>query len=448
MEILTSPTGRYLLGRENKYLISRENIVSPFTKGLLYNWWSTQDQVMTMNYGYLYNYYAATDMKNIANTGWHVPLQADMQTLVTYLGGNSVAGGKLKETGLTRWNAPNTDATDIVGFSARPGGRRNHTGEFMEFFLNMWLWLADELQGQAVGVVMSNVHGAISSPVALSKNSGLSLRLVKDTTTLTHGQQGIYYGIDGKLYHSVCIGSQEWLAENLMETRYRDGSLIPYQSDSLTWAGISTGARCSYNNLQSTAATLKRLAPSGWHLPSDSEWNQLSAFLGGDSMAGAKMKQAEFINWEVPNTGADNNSGFTALGSGQREDITGYGNFTNFNQRALYWSNTPSNFPSYFIRMLQNDSSALTSLEGSPTAGFSVRLVKDTSYYSIGETLTDVEGNIYPTVKIGDQVWLSQNFKCTRFNDGSTIDIVSDAQQWISMLSPAVCVYNGNWDNK
>ena len=76
----------------------------------------------------------------------------------------------------------------------------------------------------------------------------MSIRLIKDSTTLTHGQTGTYTGNDGKVYRTICIGTQEWLADNLCETLYRDGSPIPEVTDNATWAALTTGALCAYNN--------------------------------------------------------------------------------------------------------------------------------------------------------------------------------------------------------
>jgi uncharacterized protein (TIGR02145 family) len=79
------------------------------------------------------------------------------------------------------------------------------------------------------------------------------VRLVKDTTTLSDGETGTYTGNDGKVYRTICIGTQEWLADNLAETKYRNNDSIPEVTDNTAWAGLSTGARCSYDNDPSNA---------------------------------------------------------------------------------------------------------------------------------------------------------------------------------------------------
>src|SRR5271157_74086 len=106
--------------------------------------------------------------------------------------------------------------------------------------------------------------------------------------------------IDGNVYHTINIGTQEWLAENLRTTRYSDGSPIPLVTDSLTWGKLITPGYCWYNNDSATfgrtygalynwhAVNTKKLAPKGWHVPSDSEWTILINFLGGEDVAGGQ----------------------------------------------------------------------------------------------------------------------------------------------------------------
>ena len=80
------------------------------------------------------------------------------------------------------------------------------------------------------------------------KKYGSPIRLIKISTTLSDGEEGIYTGNDGKIYRTICIGTQEWLADNLAETKYRNGDTIPEVTDNSAWAALTTGAMCVYNN--------------------------------------------------------------------------------------------------------------------------------------------------------------------------------------------------------
>lgn len=206
-----------------------------------------------VKYGLLYNWYAATDARNIANTGWHVPDNTnDFDPLIAYLGGTSVAGGKLKETGWSLWNYPNTGATNAVGFNSRPSGSRQHTtGMFLNIrlfanYLSKELYTADAYHALSTMYMLPELSGYTN--VTHHKGVGNSIRLVKDSTTLTNGQTGTYVGNDGKVYRTICIGTQEWLADNLAETKYRNGDAIPEVTNNAEWAALATGALCAYNN--------------------------------------------------------------------------------------------------------------------------------------------------------------------------------------------------------
>ena len=89
-----------------------------------YCWYNNDDFAYKTTYGALYNWYAVADSRNIAPTGWHVPTYVDWTTLTDYLGGESIAGGQLKETGTLNWKTPNTGATNSSGFTALPSGVR------------------------------------------------------------------------------------------------------------------------------------------------------------------------------------------------------------------------------------------------------------------------------------------------------------------------------------
>ncbi len=95
-------------------------------------------------YGRLYTWYAATDSRGICPTGWHLPTDAEWTTLTDYLGGSTVAGGKMKEAGFAHWSSPNTGANNSSGFTALPGVYRKFSGAFSSIGYNGYWWSATE----------------------------------------------------------------------------------------------------------------------------------------------------------------------------------------------------------------------------------------------------------------------------------------------------------------
>jgi len=170
---------------------------------------------------------------------------------------------------------------------------------------------------------------------------------------------------DGQEYKTVKIGEQVWMAENLNYTQKNVG--YAYDKDSLYTAGYGR----LYYGIKAKIA-----CPPGWHLPSDIEWTTLTDFLGGDSIAGGKMKVAGTSLWAPPNTGATNESGFSALPGG---DCDVYGNFGNMGGGACFWSSTESGSSGTVMwsRMLIFIKADITRENSSSFMMKSIRCVKD-----------------------------------------------------------------------
>lgn len=191
--------------------------------------------------------------------------------------------------------------------------------------------------------------------------------------------------IDGNVYQTVTIGTQVWMAENLKVTQYRNGDAIPNVTDQTTWEYLTTGAYCEYDNDLNNVATYGRLynwyavndsrdlAPEGWHVPSDNEWQILIDLLGGATVAGGKMKEAGYSHWDSPNTGATNESGFSVLPGGYRDGV----NFYTVGISAYFWSATERSSIYAWKRFLYNYHSHANRDSHGKRAGFSVRCVKD-----------------------------------------------------------------------
>lgn len=203
-----------------------------------------------IKYGLLYNNWACYDSRNLTASGWHLPTYAEYAALNTYLGGQSIAGGKLKETGLTYWNTPNTGATNEVFFNGRGCGQRIANGGFSELNTlgyNRALYTGYNVQVVLYATTAANIPSFLGN-TDNDKRLGWGQRAVKDSTTLSNGQSGTYTGNNGRIYRTICINGVEWLADNLAETKFRNGDTIPEVTDNAAWEALTTGALCAYNN--------------------------------------------------------------------------------------------------------------------------------------------------------------------------------------------------------
>ena len=138
------------------------------------------DDVNTDTYGFLYNWYAVDDSRIIAPDGWHVPTDDEWTTLTDYLGGTSVAGGKMKETGTEHWGSPNTDATNESGFTALPGGYRDYYGYYNNQGFSGYFWSSTELSSNYAWYRLLNYNTSGVYRTNDNKTYGFSLRCVRD----------------------------------------------------------------------------------------------------------------------------------------------------------------------------------------------------------------------------------------------------------------------------
>lgn len=190
---------------------------------------------------------------------------------------------------------------------------------------------------------------------------------------------------DGKNYNTVLVESQCWMAQNLNIGTKINGSQNQTNNQVIE--------KYCFNNLESncdiygglymwdeamqyvTTAGVQGICPAGWHLPTDAEWTTLTNFLGGESVAGGKMKEIGTTHWKSPNTGATNSSGFTALPGGEQN----YGNFYSLTFYTVFYSSSLSSmYSGPWIRVLSYDLANVTRdylYFSSQMVGYSVRCV-------------------------------------------------------------------------
>jgi len=198
--------------------------------------------------------------------------------------------------------------------------------------------------------------------------------------------------IDGNVYNTITITTQTWMAENLKTTKYNDNTPIPLVTDINEWILLSTTpGYCWYRNdtaaykatygalynwyvVDSASNGGKNVCPTGWHVPTEAEWTTLTSYLGGESVAGGKLKEFGTFHWLSPNTGATNESGFTGLPGGYRD---GNGLFYLGGSYGYWWSSSKSYSASYCRSMGCDISSVGGGYIYFPEKAFSVRCLKD-----------------------------------------------------------------------
>ncbi len=206
--------------------------------------------------------------------------------------------------------------------------------------------------------------------------------------------------IDGNSYKTVQIGSNCWMSENLRTTKYQDGTNIPidlsggdYGNESgETWSNRTSGARTIYGNNTNNLTTFgylynwfaavdpRGLCPKGWRLPTDSDWDDLTLYLGGESQAVNKMKVVGTTYWESPNLGATNESGFTGFPGGSRWSGS---TFQGIFKYGTWWTSSETGFSTASRRAIFNDSDYyLFDTNENKKNGLSVRCVIEQPFTS------------------------------------------------------------------
>ena len=261
--------------------------------------------------------------------------------------------------------------------------------------------------------------------------AGFSFFTIKD-------QAQIVSDYDGNSYNTVTIGTQVWMKENLKVTHYQNGDSIgttfPATKDisgettpKYQWAYNGSDSMGNiYGRLYTwhCASDNRNVCPTGWHLPSDAEWNTLKNFLGGESLAGAKLKEAGTVHWRSPNSGSDNSSGFLGLPGGNRA-IT---SFRDIGSYGIWWSSGKVDAWTGMGILLSYSNNALSvgnlGSFGSTNQGNSVRCMKDATGTGINKINYNENIKIYPTTAI-DRITIDcfekQKSNLTVYNLNGTI---------------------------
>ena len=453
----------------------------------------------------------------------------------------------------------NGNSSILTQLVITPSTTNIYTGEKQQFVCTAYYsnlasidvtMIADWSTTQNVGQMYDN-----GLYIAHNSNTGMDsiiatyqgyLAVTTINVMLKQNGTGTMRDVDGNVYKTVKIGNQWWMAENLKVSHYRDGSAIAQINEN---SGANASCYCAYNDNENHVDIYgylynwfaldddREVAPVGWHVATDGEWQTLIDYLGGDDLAGGKLKEVGSSHWDDPNEGATNASKFTALPGGFYIYYEGTTAIGGLGSNAAFWSSSDYNDESAWFLSLSSESSSIERSSTVKNCCFSVRCVLGendsnslsyiiitpesvvlensekqkfgcTAYYSDGTsksittdvswtitpgyagtinesgeftadethtgteivtanygrfsvqatvsvessthetgTVTDIDGNVYQTVKIGDQWWMAENLKVTHYRNGDVIPNVMAISTGTDVSTGSYCAYDNNKSN-
>ena len=358
-------------------------------------------------YGKLYNWYAVNDSRGLAPYGYHIPTDEEWRTLSNYLGGESVAGTKMKSCSFWKFSQNSLNGTNTSGFNGLPGGYRDDDGNFY-YMGEVGRWRCSSISTiESRG--LSYYNGRLDFEGG-HREYGYSVRCLRDAalpctfsysawSAITNGGQsrtctssplGCTPPADSIFRTNIMlikIGTQTWSSKNLDVETYCNGDTIPQVQNKNDWYNLNTGAWCYYENKAENGTIYGKLyngyalkdprglAPKGYHIAYNEDWDILFDYVGQSAF---KLKETGTSHWYYPNSNATNTSGFTALPGGAR-DI--FGGFYNIRYECRFWSGSSCS-PSFYYYFLRYDNEYIESNNFSGLApdlrfAFSVRCIKD-----------------------------------------------------------------------
>lgn len=363
-----------------------------------------------IKYGRLYTWNAA---KTACPSGWHLPTQAEMNTLIATVGGANDASSLKSTSGWDDYNGENGNGTDEFSFSALPAGVRDTSGKFRTAGWQVYFWSSTEYESDkafCMNLYYYNGDGVMLGPYY--KVTGYSVRCIKDgssnnivavirsSSSVTPPKSSSSIKItkpvevktgsitdsrDGQSYKTVTIGTQTWMAQNL---NYETVNSYCYDDNPAncakygrlyTWAAAmdsagtwsSNGKGCGNGSTCTPTCPVRGVCPTGWHLPAYEEFETLFTAVGGSGTAGTKLKST--TGWNGSDNGTDAYS-FSALPAGLR-NVNEY--YLNEGNIAFFWSSTEFNSNYAYYMSLLYDYGLAHLFYSNKDDGFSVRCVKD-----------------------------------------------------------------------
>jgi len=449
-----------------------DGVANCFKYGRLYTW-AAAVGVLEETCGRGYSCYLTSDnIQGVCPSGWHLPSKAEFETLFSAVGGQAIAGAKLKST--SGWSNRG-DGADKYSFSALPAGARNSSGGSYDDGLRAYFWSSSEYNGGSACYMFLGYDEDNANLSYYYKVNELSVRCLKDevselfvkssssvkTSSSSVHSSSSWSGKlmtdsrDGQTYKIITIGTQTWMAQNLnYETEnsycYNDTASYCAKYGRLYMWAVAVGKTedaCGFKHSCSLpSGDIQGVCPVGWHLPSQTEWNTLFTAVGGQLIA-SKVLKSKF-GWYKNGNGTDVFL-FSALPAGDRYES---GNFDNENYSARFWSSTENGsydaydvdlnygedkaflnkdykYSGYSVRCIQNDISAENVKSSSSSVAKSSSSVKASSSSRVPMSSSKVVGTCgSDNSAVNDEYQVSWKF--TKNDNLGSMELMKASFQW------------------
>jgi uncharacterized protein (TIGR02145 family) len=375
-------------------------------------------------FGRLYNWYAVNDPRGLAPEGWHVATDTEWSILSNYLGGASLAGGKLKESGTTHWQSPNSGATNQSGFFALPGGYRYENKSFDGFTTNGYWWTASESNSTIAKAWFLTSFDSTLHNTVYFKRSGLSVRCVigfysntpsidlidpdiaeiGDIITITGNSFGSPRGTSFVTFADINprdVDYQSW-SDNEIKVKVPPGAAT---------GKVTVTVNGTVSNVYDFTVTNFSSPPRIISItPNKATIGDTITFMGQNFGA---YQELSFVS-------------FNFLRPNQSDYISWSDN--EIKVKVPPGTSTGKVFVS--VNLLPSNE------------------VEFTLIYNIERgTVTDIDGNVYKTIKINGQWWMIENLRVTHFRNGNPIPLVTEDIYWKNQSSASWCYYKNKAAN-
>lgn len=459
-ELQTQSSGSSHIGNYD-FIIANPVSISPGIAG--------QESVVNFKYNHLFALMEFKLLSSVSKTIKSVKLTAPSNINLSFTEGSIDISQSTPSSGAPYLYTIGT-GSNVVNLSINPGVTLTNNSETTP---SIYLMIVPcDLSSNYLTITITDSNNETYVVEKIGRNFQRGKRYLSTISIQT--SSGVVVDIENNVYKTIELGTQIWMADNLNVTKFNDGTAISNITDNTAWASLTSSAYLDYDNNPANSTIYgklynwfavdnntstknasnggKNICPSGWHVASDAEWSTLTTFLAdfgfGYGGSGSDIAKSFSYNSGWPTSTSEgapgydqesnNSSGFSAKPGGFRSQYSS-STFSDIGTSGYWWSTTVNYSYSAWYRSINYNINEVFRGDIDKKNGYSVRCIRDNNYVS---QVSDVQNNVYKTVKIGTQTWMAENLRVTRYTDNNDINYAF--LNWGSQTTGSFCWYNND----